>query len=100
MRTGSIHPPHEQQYFHSAAIARVHFEILNINSHIHTQKVEVISVSPIAILQVLVALANASSNATNPAALVVGVPKEQVMGLMRDLRGICSATNNRKNYGT
>ncbi len=45
------------------------------------------------------ALANASNNATDPGALVRSVPKERVTGLMRDLRGICAATNNRKNYG-
>lgn len=50
-------------------------------------------------LQVLVALATASSGATNAAALRSAVPRETVVGLLRDVRGIASATNSRRTYG-
>ena len=52
------------------------------------------------IAQVLVALATASSGATNAAALRSAVPRETVVGLLRDVRGIASATNSRRTYGT
>lgn len=44
-------------------------------------------------------LASASNNATNAAALRGSVPKETVIGLFRDLRGIATATNSRRTYG-
>ena len=49
--------------------------------------------------QVLVGLATASSGATNAAALRSAVPRETVVGLLRDVRGIASATNSRRTYG-
>ena len=49
--------------------------------------------------QVLAGLAAASSNATNAAALRASVPRETVIGLFRDLRGIATATNSRRTYG-
>lgn len=49
--------------------------------------------------KVLVGLASASANATNAAALRAGVPKETVIGLFRDLRGVATATNSRHTYG-
>ena len=45
------------------------------------------------------ALATASSGATNAAALRAAVPRETVVGLLRDVRGIASATNSRRTYG-
>ena len=45
------------------------------------------------------ALATASSGATNAAALRSAVPRETVVGLLRDVRGIASATNSRRTYG-
>lgn len=51
-------------------------------------------------LQVLIGLATASGNATNPAALRSTVQVNVVVGLLRDLRGITMATNSRKTYGT
>ena len=50
-------------------------------------------------LQVLVALSSASNGATSAQALRATVPKERVVGLVRDLRGITTATNNKKTYG-
>lgn len=50
-------------------------------------------------VQVLLALAVASNGATNAAALRRSVPKQTVVGLFRDLRGITLATNSRRTYG-
>lgn len=50
-------------------------------------------------LQVLTVLNTASQNGTNATALRQSVPKETVMGLFRDLRGVVSAANNRRPYG-
>ena len=49
--------------------------------------------------QVLLALSAASNGATNAAALRSSVPKQTVIGLFRDLRGITLATNSRRTYG-
>ena len=49
--------------------------------------------------QVLVALAAASSGGTAATALRSSVPKQTVVGLFRDLRGITVATNSRRTYG-
>ena len=49
--------------------------------------------------QVFVGLANASQNATSSTALRASVPKETVIGLFRDLRGIATATSSRRTYG-
>ncbi|KAL4457497.1 hypothetical protein ABPG75_012362 [Micractinium tetrahymenae] len=49
--------------------------------------------------QVLVGLASASANGTSAAALRSSVPKETIIGLFRDLRGIATATNSRRTYG-
>jgi len=49
--------------------------------------------------QVLTGLATASSGATNAAALRAAVPRGTVVGLLRDIRGIASATNSRRTYG-
>ena len=46
------------------------------------------------------ALSSASNGATSAQALRATVPKERVVGLVRDLRGITTATNNKKTYGT
>ena len=48
--------------------------------------------------QVLLGLASASSSGANAAALRAGVPRETVVGLFRDLRGIAAATNSRRTY--
>jgi hypothetical protein len=48
---------------------------------------------------VLTGLATASSGATNAAALRAAVPRGTVVGLLRDIRGIASATNSRRTYG-
>ncbi|PSC72660.1 exportin-7 isoform X2 isoform A [Micractinium conductrix] len=48
--------------------------------------------------QVLAGLASASANASNAAALRSTVPRETVIGLFRDLRGIATATNSRRTY--
>lgn len=47
----------------------------------------------------LLALSSASNNASSPESLRRNVPKERVVGLLRDLRGITTATNNRRAYG-
>lgn len=49
--------------------------------------------------QVLSGLASASANGTSAAALRSSVPKETIIGLFRDLRGIATATNSRRTYG-
>ncbi|KAI3436525.1 hypothetical protein D9Q98_005942 [Chlorella vulgaris] len=49
--------------------------------------------------QVLVGLASASSSGSNAATLRSSVPKETVIGLFRDLRGVATATNSRRTYG-
>lgn len=49
--------------------------------------------------QSLAALAAASANGANPAALRASVPQDTVVGLFRDLRGIAAATSNRRTYG-
>ena len=48
--------------------------------------------------QVLVALAAAAGPSTSAAALRAGVQPATVIGLMRDLRGIASATNSKRTY--
>lgn len=49
--------------------------------------------------QSMAALAAASANGSSPASLRASVPKETVIGLFRDLRGVAAATSNRKTYG-
>lgn len=49
--------------------------------------------------QVLVAIAAARTSATSIESLKSAVPKETVMGLFRDLRGITAASTNRRTYG-
>eukprot|EP00803_Ostreobium_quekettii_P004119 evm.model.scf_281.4 EVM.evm.TU.scf_281.4 scf_281:37255-51104(+) len=49
--------------------------------------------------QVLVGLHTASQSATSAQAVRQSVPKETVMGLFRDLRGVVSAAGNRRSYG-
>ena len=49
--------------------------------------------------QVLVAVAGASSGSPNAAALRAAIPREQVIGLFRDLQGVTMATTSRKTYG-
>ena len=51
------------------------------------------------LVQVLIGLANASSSATDAAALRQSVPEDTVVGIFRDLRGIVMATNSRRTYG-
>ena len=53
---------------------------------------------PLTVPQVLAGLASASANASNAAALRSTVPRETVIGLFRDLRGIATATNSRRTY--
>eukprot|EP00798_Chlamydomonas_sp_ICE-L_P019293 gene19293-25939_t len=48
--------------------------------------------------QVLVGLAQASNNSTDAAPLRQSIPKETIIGLFRDLRGIATATNSRRTY--
>eukprot|EP00204_Picochlorum_oklahomense_P000244 CAMPEP_0118799344 /NCGR_PEP_ID=MMETSP1161-20130426/1583_1 /TAXON_ID=249345 /ORGANISM="Picochlorum oklahomensis, Strain CCMP2329" /LENGTH=1059 /DNA_ID=CAMNT_0006727019 /DNA_START=220 /DNA_END=3399 /DNA_ORIENTATION=- len=49
--------------------------------------------------QVLSAIASASAAASSVEALKASVPKETVVGIFRDLRGITAATTNRRTYG-
>ena len=49
--------------------------------------------------QVLLALSVASNGASNAEALRRSVPKQTVIGLFRDLRGITLASNSRRTYG-
>lgn len=50
-------------------------------------------------VKVLVAIAAASSNSTSSDQLRQNFPKEKLVGFMRDLRGITTATNTRKSHG-
>ena len=47
----------------------------------------------------LVGLAAAGGGTANAAALRSSVQRSTVIGLMRDLRGIASATNTKRTYG-
>jgi hypothetical protein len=49
--------------------------------------------------QVLLGLASASGSGSSAATLRGSVPRETVIGLFRDLRGIATATNSRRTYG-